>query len=144
MTRPVSDGVGCRSRCADQDCVIRHLNVGQTEFHPLPVQVPGSGFFTLIWKAGEWPKTAEKGKLFTRLSVVLLSYWSRSQTRCTRMNKKEIMKDYMNIRVYSDSTHLEELNHNSHRSRCIIGCKQSRNITNDESRNKSLVCKYKV
>ena len=48
VTRPISDGVGCGTRQAEQNCVIGQMNISQTKSHPLPVEVPGSGFFAVI------------------------------------------------------------------------------------------------
>lgn len=55
VTGPVSDGVGCGTRQAEQNCVIGQTDVSQTESHPLPVEVPGSGFLAVVWLAGERP-----------------------------------------------------------------------------------------
>lgn len=48
VTGPVSDGVGCGARQAEQNRVIGQTDVSQTESHPLPVEVPGSGFLTVV------------------------------------------------------------------------------------------------
>lgn len=47
VTRPVSDCVGCGAGQAEQDRVIGQMDIRQTESHPLPVQVPGSGFLAV-------------------------------------------------------------------------------------------------
>ncbi len=48
VTRPVSDGVGCGTRQAEQNSVIGQTDISQTKSHPLTVEVPGSGFLAVI------------------------------------------------------------------------------------------------
>lgn len=48
VTRPVSDGVGCGTRQAEQNCVIGQADISQTKSHPLPVEVPGSGLLAVL------------------------------------------------------------------------------------------------
>lgn len=44
---PVSDSVRCGPREAEQHCMVGYADVVQTEPHPLPVEVAGSG--VLAW-----------------------------------------------------------------------------------------------
>lgn len=48
VARAVGDGVGCGTGQAEQNCVIGQMDLSQTKSHPLPGEVPGSSFLTVV------------------------------------------------------------------------------------------------